>query len=377
MLIDGASINLGPLLQPAAWEVGPPGAPPLPPPKLIAAFALALRVALPEAESALQGDRLELLCHPLAEAAEAAHSAEAVTAAPLVQTIKPKLGAQALVQSLEPSTNVRLCLRTLDSRGRIRSVSPWLRAATVARPVARDRIDMFGTARGECKSCTGCRGYHRREMSQRSNIVNDTTSFDCGECGCGAHCHVEIKQGHPDIPRSAQAAARGEEELGEALGIDGMHVGALSKPADEAPPLTEEEAAQARAAFERRFAQWEAEVGWRQLEAPRKLWAVSDLHVESAENLAWINSLPDVLADDALVVAGDVCTELSALRGALTVLVSRFKHVFYIVGNHELWLTPQDTSDGLTDSLDKFAAILELVTAVGAHVSLREPKGAR
>ena len=68
---------------------------------------------------------------------------------------------------------------------------------------------------------------------------------------------------------------------------------------------------------------------------------------------------------------------ISALRGALTVLVSRFKHVFYIVGNHELWLTPQDTSDGLTDSLDKFAAILELVTAVGAHVSLREPKGAR
>ena len=54
---------------------------------------------------------------------------------------------------------------------------------------------------------------------------------------------------------------------------------------------------------------------------------VSDLHVDHAANLAWMREWP-TRADDALVVAGDICTHMRSLRDALRVLAAKFKHVF-------------------------------------------------
>ena len=84
----------------------------------------------------------------------------------------------------------------------------------------------------------------------------------------------------------------------------------------------------------------------------RKLWAVSDLHIEHRENWQWLDTLPSLFSEDGLLVAGDMCTTVTNLRAALTMLLGKFKHVFYCIGNHELWIAGErDTYD---DSLEKY-----------------------
>jgi hypothetical protein len=44
-------------------------------------------------------------------------------------------------------------------------------------------------------------------------------------------------------------------------------------------------------------------------------------------------------------VAGDACTSLEKLQETLEMLGSKFKHVFYCAGNHELWC-PREMREG-------------------------------
>ena len=57
-------------------------------------------------------------------------------------------------------------------------------------------------------------------------------------------------------------------------------------------------------------------------------------------------------------------------RATLELLVPRFKHVFYVPGNHELW---HYDKDGVDDSMGKFFAVLELVTELGRVSSVVAP----
>lgn len=114
-----------------------------------------------------------------------------------------------------------------------------------------------------------------------------------------------------------------------------------------------------------RYEAWVAGKMWRTLEPIQKLWGISDLHVEHARNYAWLDSLPPMFGNDGLIVAGDVCATLSKLRETLSMLVPKFRHVFYCVGNHELWLSASDK--GCADSMDKFFALLDAATEAGAH----------
>lgn len=113
----------------------------------------------------------------------------------------------------------------------------------------------------------------------------------------------------------------------------------------------------------RRFVCWQQQHSWRKLEAVERIWAVSDLHMEHEANVAFVRSL-NGYEKDALIVAGDVCSSLLMLRGTLQLLVQKFRHVFYCVGNHDLWLDL--ASDG-ADSFDKLMACYEIATEVGAH----------
>ena len=115
----------------------------------------------------------------------------------------------------------------------------------------------------------------------------------------------------------------------------------------------------------RRFVDFQQRHAWRELEAVERIWATSDLHAEHDANLAFINSL-DGYERDALVVAGDVCTSLALLRRVMPVLVAKFRHVFYVAGNHELW---HDAATDGVDSFEKLLTIYELVTALGAHAA--------
>ncbi len=98
-----------------------------------------------------------------------------------------------------------------------------------------------------------------------------------------------------------------------------------------------------------------------------RIFAVSDIHVDFAENMAWIQALSaQAFCQDALLLAGDVSHDLSKMADALARLREKFAHVFYVPGNHDLWIV--DARWG--DSLEKFAEIRALCTRLGV---LTEP----
>ena len=68
-----------------------------------------------------------------------------------------------------------------------------------------------------------------------------------------------------------------------------------------------------------------------------RVFAVSDVHIESPENQHWVQTLSDTAYQrDALIVAGDITDDLRMLEVTLTVLVSKFHTVFFTPGNHDL-----------------------------------------
>ena len=60
-----------------------------------------------------------------------------------------------------------------------------------------------------------------------------------------------------------------------------------------------------------------------------------------------------------------MCTSLVLLRSTLTLLQRKFRHVFYCVGNHELWYHAE-AADGV-DSFEKLLACYELAAELGVH----------
>ena len=98
------------------------------------------------------------------------------------------------------------------------------------------------------------------------------------------------------------------------------------------------------------------------LEATSRIWVISDIHVDNKVNMSWLESFPSVddqgisYSTGTLIVAGDVCTKLDQLQYALMLLKKSFQHVFYCVGNHELWQWGKD----VPDSVEKFFSIMDI-----------------
>lgn len=72
-----------------------------------------------------------------------------------------------------------------------------------------------------------------------------------------------------------------------------------------------------------------------------RVWAVSDIHTDYAQNLEWVRALAAGgggsvagLSRDVLLVAGDVSDDLATLEKTLQPLVDAFAHVFFVPGNH-------------------------------------------
>jgi hypothetical protein len=95
-----------------------------------------------------------------------------------------------------------------------------------------------------------------------------------------------------------------------------------------------------------------------------RVFALSDIHVDYGENMAWIRGLSDQdYRQDVLLLAGDACHEMSKLQGVLESLRRKFAELFFLNGNHELWLLESDCSD----SLQKFRRILQLCGDCGVR----------
>lgn len=94
-----------------------------------------------------------------------------------------------------------------------------------------------------------------------------------------------------------------------------------------------------------------------------RIYAISDLHTDFRENRETLErAVGDGHRGDALIVAGDVADSEAVLRETLELLVSRFAEVFFVPGNHELWVRGEERT-----SVDKFQAVLRVCTQVGVR----------
>ena len=94
------------------------------------------------------------------------------------------------------------------------------------------------------------------------------------------------------------------------------------------------------------------------------IWASSDLHVNYPENWDWwTQPFTEVQPTDQLILAGDVHSDMERLLYLMRHLVPQFERVFFVPGNHDLWLEPGDP-DG---SMRKFEVLLQSLAAEGVH----------
>lgn len=97
-----------------------------------------------------------------------------------------------------------------------------------------------------------------------------------------------------------------------------------------------------------------------------KVFALSDLHLEHAQNRAWVQSLSlDAYRGDVLLLAGDVAESLTQLAWGFDALTARFMKVLFVPGNHELWVRPDESFD----SWGKFDQVVSLAERAGVSMA--------
>ena len=94
-----------------------------------------------------------------------------------------------------------------------------------------------------------------------------------------------------------------------------------------------------------------------------RVFATSDLHSDYKDNWEYLAQLSDGdFVGDVLIVAGDVAHRLDLVAATLELLRGKFAQVFYVPGNHELWVRGEEG-----DSLGKFRRIVELCNELGVE----------
>jgi predicted phosphodiesterase len=104
-----------------------------------------------------------------------------------------------------------------------------------------------------------------------------------------------------------------------------------------------------------------------QLHGIERIFALSDLHTDHVDNLKWLQSRMkhgDFSDKDLIVVAGDISHEYDRLEKSLQAMRDTGAHVFFVAGNHEAWLTKQDSEQALT-SIQKLDRVYETCRQAG------------
>lgn len=89
-----------------------------------------------------------------------------------------------------------------------------------------------------------------------------------------------------------------------------------------------------------------------------KLFAISDLHLDYRENR---DALREMSGDPnaGLILGGDVSSSEEHLHYALEIVCQRFAKVFWVPGNHELWVSPHKSS------VKKYERLVEICREYG------------
>jgi predicted phosphodiesterase len=96
-----------------------------------------------------------------------------------------------------------------------------------------------------------------------------------------------------------------------------------------------------------------------------RIYSTSDLHVDFEPNSRWVRNLSlSDFTDDALIVAGDISDNLQQLEQTLFELQKRFSLVFFVPGNHDLWVRRKECPN----SLAKFELVTNLCRQTGIEI---------
>lgn len=97
--------------------------------------------------------------------------------------------------------------------------------------------------------------------------------------------------------------------------------------------------------------------------------AISDLHIDLTENQAWLETLCRQSHDDeVLLVAGDMASQLELIEKGLRALTGSYREVFFVPGNHDLWVTRRDPMN----SLERFHCLVKLCEGLGVKMFGKE-----
>jgi predicted phosphodiesterase len=96
-----------------------------------------------------------------------------------------------------------------------------------------------------------------------------------------------------------------------------------------------------------------------------RIIAISDLHTDFRENMLLVEQLSDVTYQrDILIAAGDISDKLDTLKSTLALLRAKFMKIFYVPGNHELWVRKEHQT-----SVEKFFSVLALCETLDIQTS--------
>jgi len=119
-----------------------------------------------------------------------------------------------------------------------------------------------------------------------------------------------------------------------------------------------------------------------------RIWALSDVFFDQHGVPEWCKSLSSTFfRDDVLMLAGNVADSLPQLRFGLTVLKSKFRRIFYVPGNHDLWIRRKtlgsilkgqnvmDEHRSMVDSMAKLLDVLQVCDELGVDTAPAEVAG--
>jgi tetratricopeptide (TPR) repeat protein len=99
-----------------------------------------------------------------------------------------------------------------------------------------------------------------------------------------------------------------------------------------------------------------------------RVFALSDVHFDRKGMEDWVRSIHTTkFLDDVFIVAGNLADSYGAVKRGLTALRGKCRRMFYVPGNHEMWINKREAKT-YPDSLCKLWAILELCDTLDIDV---------